>query len=175
LLERQSRRAGESLASWSTRVGIESQAMELSRTSPAFELEGLATTDPFLDRRLVVAAVCAQAHERGAAPSRHVLGAILDKTAGRRPPGAIGYATRSLHAMLRAGLEGGNDLFRAPTLVELGVVNRERLELFLTRFEEGSMLSRPLWRLISMEAWARHWLAGEGGHLDTTVGSRDNG
>jgi hypothetical protein len=92
-----------------------------------------------------------------------VLGAILDKTAGRRPPGAVGYATRSLHDMLRAGLEGGNDLFRAPTLLELGLVDRERLELFLTRFEEGSMLSRSLWRLISMEAWARRWLAGEGG------------
>jgi asparagine synthetase B (glutamine-hydrolysing) len=152
----QSHRAGRTMASWDKRVALERWCADLFPMPVGPELEGVALSTPFLDRRVVTTALAALDSECAAGSTRQLLASTVEFTTGQPFHGRHAHYTELLDKMLRRASEKGDSLFRASTLVELGVVDPNRLKILVDGFRAAK--APPLgilWRLVSAEAWAR--------------------
>lgn len=152
--------AGRSLTEWSTLAAVQRDQRKLFSLPPALDLEGVVASDPYLDRRVLRVALPALIGQTSPASSRALLAAVLERTAGHRLPGNYWSIAGWANDTLKADLRADPTLFASSTLIELGIVDRDRLRHFLTEYASGMEdYSIPLFTLVSLEAWARCWLA----------------
>ena len=153
---------GKPLAAWDKQARLDRLFKMSFPLSTGPDLEGLGQSVPYLDRRVIGTALAALSSEEAPVSSRSLLGKVLEQTAGDRLPGNWAVIDQAMEDGLRGNLRTGNPLFRASTLVELGIVDRDRLGTFLEEYTCGrSDYSDEVWRLAAAEAWASRWLTNE--------------
>jgi hypothetical protein len=147
---------GRTVSLWDKRVSLDRWCSELFPIPAGPELQGVALTAPYLDRRVVTSALAALDCESRAGSTRRLLASIVQFTTGRPFHGRHAHYTGLLDMALRSAMQTSGDLFSASRLVELEVVDPGRLKGFVDCFRSrnGASLT-SLWRLISAEVWAR--------------------
>lgn len=144
-------RSGRSLSSWDKRAALEHWCNELYAIPPYS-----GWTAPYLDRRVVTVALAALECEPRAGSTRQLLSATVESITGNPFRGHYAHYTGVLESSLRAALAAGSDLFQAPRLVDLGIVDPARLSAWVDSFRAGGSVGlTALWRLLSAETWAR--------------------
>lgn len=142
-------------------IWLEHLFREIFPTGLILDLEGVVMSTPFLDRRVVKVGMSWMAQEEKASSSRELLGQTLERTVGHRLPPSFGDITRFQQDSIQNEVKKGGNLFKARTLVDLGIVDRKRLKRLLAEHiaGQGQFRSQVWWSLASMEAWAQGWLA----------------
>jgi asparagine synthetase B (glutamine-hydrolysing) len=139
-------------ALWERRLNLEAWWDELFPLSYALDLEGVSASVPFLDRRVILAALPALSAPRHFESTRDLPAAVLRATTGQPFEGRYAHYTRFLNQALESVLPR----FDAAALAELGIVHPGRLRKFIAAGPDPA----PLWPLISAETWARRCLLG---------------
>ncbi|MBI4445035.1 MAG: hypothetical protein HY645_03925 [Acidobacteria bacterium] len=151
-----------SLSDWDKRFQLDQFLRTVYPLYPSPALEGIEQSAPYLDRRVIESCLNALVFLEKSGPSRRLLAQILSQTTKTRPRGNYKIMDRAMEEGLKAQLLKGNPFFQATTLIELRIVDQNLLTRFLSDFASGkNRSSDELWRLVSMEAWARCWLRGE--------------
>jgi len=133
-------------------LNLEAWWNELFPLSSALDLEGVRASAPFLDRRVMTAAIPALLARRQFETTRDLAAAVLRATTGQPFAGRYAHYTKLLEESLAPALHG----FEAKALAEVGIVEPARLRAVLA----GSPPASRMWPLLSAETWARTSLSG---------------
>jgi hypothetical protein len=116
-------------------------------------LEGVAVTAPFLDRRFIRAALAGMNRRTTPAPRRAFIASVMAKAGGGDVRTKDSHLARVFVDTLRRDTHS-SQLFAMRKVTEVGLVDSRRTQAMIADFRAGNnALDFSIWRLASIEAW----------------------
>lgn len=142
---------------------MERLSRQLHVDSPVMHAGGLTGAEPYMDTRVVQAAMRAAVADRTPAHPRALLRRAVERGSGRPFQGNYVHLDRWLGECLRSGLESGVPWMTPIALGEAGLLNVSAFRKAVVQSLAAQPRARPIhlphiWQVASAEAWAQRWL-----------------